>query len=361
MENLNNDDARMKTLHSASLVCRDWFPFTRPYIFQAITLSENTFIGFLLALGRSPSIAQHVRFLTLKTDDPLKTGGIVGWPECQGSIGLVFERFINVQDLTLDFAHQATLPPSQLPALTKLTILQWIPFASFGQLLEFVRMHQGLHTLRLMTQTPSAHYLPVERSIARPPPPLLQSIRLEVHITPLLDWLMTHKISGIHTLHLDDVHEEQQRTVGRFLHFLGPSLTTLSFSPCPQLPSPETLSNRIDLTFNTNLHSISFPRLFVDNSYLNLPVHWVPTLLSQATSLPITRVHFVLCATDTATKLCTLPWTLVDDILERMTHLEHVYLYLKKRLWRHDLTVWFTDQLVSCNQRGLLVFSHTSD
>ncbi|KAJ7087317.1 hypothetical protein B0H15DRAFT_308028 [Mycena belliarum] len=231
------------TLAVCALVCRDWLPSARFHLLSKLSLDSTNADSFF---------------------DELDDIGVVAFPKFTAS-GLG-----NVTSLRLDGLDLSSAPavlPQLFPNLRSLC-LEGFEADSFSIVASWISGLPLLRSLRLSGDWDGdeGEGLPVAEV------PKLTDMDLNCPLRVLLGWFLSHATVPVtSSLVLRDIWSEEAPTISRYLAATGATLETLV------LVYPRKEIQRLDLTHNINLRSLSF----------ECYVHALPRVTSDA----LLRLH----------------------------------------------------------------------
>ncbi|KAJ7636941.1 hypothetical protein FB45DRAFT_907794 [Roridomyces roridus] len=192
----------------------------------------------------------------------------------------------------------------------------------------------------------------------------LHSLRLSnCYKRDILDWLASHgSVPPIHHLHLGSVFPEDTHSIGRFLHILGSHLQTLQleFSSLDAGGDAEDFCSRVDLAYNTALHTIILDKFINYSVYqFSSAIAWIPELVSQIANLK--EVSFGIAIRDVEELFPEddpIDWTALDNTFchPRFPHLRALRFWVSGNVELDEAAGAIASNLPRSNRRRMLRF-----
>ncbi|KAF8877225.1 hypothetical protein CPB85DRAFT_1567979 [Mucidula mucida] len=307
-----NSTKPVKTLLPCSLVCRSWVPRTRLHIFNAIHLPhyDGTIAATFGALVAHPlcTFRSHVRRLSLherygrSPSEALWMNSVLPQLALLTGVENVYIYHARFTDVAEE-QWRAGLPLFG-PHLKHLDI-QFTQFDQVSRMMELVSRCTNLEHLALRYIDEDSDGAPKgsDTIVRTPPSRFLRSLALQSGIAmsaEFMTWLCPSPGSiKVPTVELRSISVENAHHVSRFLHDVGPSITSLAIgfsdSSFSSTDGQDAFCRVADLTTLTNLETLHF-----QGPLTTYPIHitrglsakHIPPILAKLGSPSLKEIRF---------------------------------------------------------------------
>lgn len=236
-----------QVLSACSLVCKPWLALSRPRFFRKVTVDSSNLDTFCsLVISAYSTLPDTIRTLRLVADprDPLWFQRICPFIQLLERVRSITLENIDWCRVGSSFSRDNFIRSFRL-SLSEL-ILKNQTFESFADLSLFISQFSALHTLGLH----SIAWFPIS-SLTRPvtlgriSAPLTKLAISDTGARHIVEWLLSQEdIPMVTSLALSAMSEQDLCHIGRYLVFLGSSLSDLRMS-LRMGPIPYCIDDRI--------------------------------------------------------------------------------------------------------------------
>lgn len=336
-------------LAACALVCKEWLPGSRYHLFYTIWVNEQNFQQFLDTLNTPRCFwRRHVRHLHM-------TG---------------------IRRYTISWLCDANLAKlSTLEAVDQLSLRNLDGYDD-TQVARLSATLPGVKELRIS----HCHFQSLPHCMCMITPFSLKRLTLEentyhnVTLTePPIEWMHNPNV-----IHLRSLLHREICVIGKFLQFLGPSITHLylarphflrrycsdgtSVCATQSLPTNQYagMYYAINLAHNTNLRCLHFGRIKLNElsgSHWKAPLVWMEMVLSQITSSQMEELRFWI-EVDFYHDLNRIDWDMLARLFAQPCFSGLKILHFDVQRFGYvnvnSAGEWIRHQLLACDARGIL-------